>query len=126
LRAALGVGIVRAMRRLSLSFALVLAGCASTPEPTPEPARPVVRPTGLIGLTGQEIANRLGIVPTLQIREGNGTKLQFRTRNCVLDAYLYPPARGGQPLVEHVDTRAPSGADYPEVSCIAAFSAGRS
>jgi hypothetical protein len=109
------------MRRLALTLTLLLAGCASAPQQTPEPARPVVRPTGLIGLTGQEIANRLGLVPTLQIREGNGTKLQFRNPDCVLDAYLYPPARGGQPLVEHIDTRAPSGADYPEASCIAEF-----
>lgn len=109
------------MRRLFLSLTLFLAGCASAPQTTPEPARPAIRPTGLVGLSGQEIANRLGLVPTLQIREGNGTKLQFRTRSCVLDAYLYAPARGGQPLVEHVDTRSPSGADYPEISCLAEF-----
>ena len=115
------------MRRLALSLAFVLAGCAATPPPpAPEPVKPVTRPTGLIGLTGQEVAHRLGVVPTLQIREGNGTKLQFRTRSCVLDAYLYPPARGGQPLVEHVDTRSPSGADYPEVSCLAEFAEHRS
>lgn len=111
------------MRRLTLSLAMFLAGCASAPEPISGPSRPATRPTGLIGLTGQEIANRLGVVPTLQIREGNGTKLQFRTRSCVLDAYLYPPARGGQPLVEHVDTRSPSGADYSEPACLAEFAA---
>ncbi|MEO6432354.1 MAG: hypothetical protein ABIO29_00035 [Sphingomicrobium sp.] len=118
------------MRRIILSLAsslvLSLAGCASAPQPTPEHVAPAVRPTGLIGLTGQEIANRLGVVPTLQIREGNGTKLQFRKAGCVLDAYLYPPARGGAPLVEHVDTRTTSGADRPEATCLADFQAARS
>ena len=114
------------MRRLIFCFTVTLAGCASTPEPSVAPvATPAPRATGLIGLTGQEVANRLGLVPTLQIREGNGTKIQFRTRSCVLDAYLYPPARGGQPVVEHVDTRTPQGADYPEVSCLAEFAEHR-
>ena len=114
------------MRRLSLCLTLLVAGCASAPEPAPSPSPPPPRPTGLIGLTGQEVANRLGLVPTLRIREGNGTKLQFRTRSCVLDAYLYPPARGGQPVVEHVDTRSPAGTDYPEAACLAEFQSHRS
>ena len=71
----------------------------------------------LIGLTGPELAQRFGR-PVLQIKEGNSFKLQFRSRQCVLDAFLYP-STGGQYRVTHVETRLPGGADTNQGPCIA-------
>ena len=120
--------MVRAMRRLTLLAALFLAGCATTPEappPAPKPTPVVQSPhirSDLIGMTGGELVQRFGS-PALQVREGAGLKLQFRGRDCILDAYLYPAPTGGVERVAHVDTRLKSGADYNQASCIAALSA---
>lgn len=127
LRVGRGAGIVLRMRRyfISLLFATI-AGCASAPQspsapqPPPAPSRPA-DPNRLIGLSAAELVARLGSVPALQIREGSGTKLQFRTADCVLDAYLYPAPLGGLPRVEYVDTRSPSGADRNEQQCLLDF-----
>jgi hypothetical protein len=110
------------MRILSLTLMLALAGCAATPRPAPTPARPVVpapsREFGaLIGLDANALAARLGL-PRLQVREGNGTKLQFAGGSCLLDAYLYPAPAGGAPRVTHVDTRDREGRSVAQANCI--------
>jgi hypothetical protein len=111
------------MRRLLAASLLFVASCSQVPEEeprpvsTPVPVAPQPREIGtLIGLTGGELIGRLGR-PALQIREGNSLKVQFRGRDCVLDAFLYPGA-GAQYRVTHVDTRAISGADTPQEACI--------
>lgn len=110
------------MRR---SSALVLipfaASCAPRPEAAPAPPTPVVQvqPEAgniLTGLTAQDLVGRFGS-PQLQVREGNSVKLQFRSQDCVLDAYLYPSGNAGTLKVVHVDTRRPSGADIPQAAC---------
>ena len=111
------------MRRLTLAAVLFLAGCATRPQtPVAEPPKPVEEPhvrTDVLGLTASELVQRFG-TPALQIREGVGLKLQFRSRSCVLDAYLYPPASGSGPeRVAHVDARLHSGADTDQIGCIA-------
>jgi hypothetical protein len=73
-------------------------------------------PNSLTGLTAQDLVGRFGS-PQLQIREGNSVKLQFRSQECVLDAYLYPSGNSGTLKVTHVDTRRPSGADIPQAAC---------
>ena len=40
----------------------------------------------------------------------------------MLDAYLYPPAAGREPLVRYLDARLPSGDDFDRASCVAALS----
>jgi hypothetical protein len=114
------------MRRSIILAALLVAGCASTPEaPVPVATAPVSTPAAprepgtLIGLTGNELVRRFGN-PALQIREGNSFKIQYRGQTCVLDAYLYPGA-GGQYRVTHVDTRTPSGVDFHQPTCISAL-----
>ena len=102
-----------------------LAACATTPTPAPvAPTRPVdTRPQGgdLIGLTAGELGARFG-QPRIQIREGDGTKLQFATKACILDAYLYPPVGGkGLVRVAHVDTRTPDGRDTDRARCMASI-----
>ena len=115
------------MRRLAPLAALFIGACATTPpSSTPvEPAKPAVveKPESgsLIGLTANELGARFG-QPRLQIREGIGTKLQFTTPSCVLDAYLYPPPSGsGIARVTHVDTRDPTGRDVDQLGCIRAI-----
>ena len=109
-----------------VTAALLVAACASTPRPSPvTPARPVVEEApergDLIGLTTDELRVRFG-QPRLTIREGAGTKLQFATAACVLDAYLYPPASGsGVARVTHVDTRTRDGRGAEQASCLAAI-----
>ena len=47
-------------------------------------------------------------------------KLQFAGKNCVLDAYLYPPAGGkGLVRVTHVDARDRAGRDVDQARCVA-------
>ena len=120
--------------RFNLSFvalslgALFTASCATTPAPAPPtpqavvivPPAPAVRGE-LIGLTAGELVQRLG-TPALQVREGQGLKLQFRGSSCILDAYLYtPPSGQGVERVAHVDARLRSGADTDQRGCVAAL-----
>lgn len=60
--------------------------------------------------------------PGLDAREGPARKLQFLGPACVLDAYLYPPRRGGEAVVTHVDTRLPDGRDADGATCVEALS----
>ena len=113
------------MRRLVILASLLVAGCETVPEqrqpqPTPVTVSPHIR-SSLLGLTASELVQRLGS-PVLQIREGQGLKLQFRAAGCVLDAYLYPPVGGqGSDRVTHVDTRLRSGANTDQRRCITAI-----
>ena len=114
------------MRRIPLVATLFVAGCATTPpqsqpQPTPITSQPQVRGE-LLGLTASELVQRFGN-PALQIREGQGLKLQFRGSSCVIDAYLYPPRdRSGPERVAHVDARLRSGADTDPRVCVATLS----
>lgn len=114
------------MRRFVPALALSLAACATRPvQPVVEQPRPVVpipvKPRGIVGLSAPELVGHFGN-PALQVREGAGLKLQFRSPRCVLDAYLYPPESGaGVPRVTYVDTRLPSGAAADQAACISAL-----
>jgi hypothetical protein len=105
----------------------VVAGCAATPKPVETPARivpaPAVRERGdLIGLDANALVERFGS-PRLQVREGDGTKLQFAAGSCLLDAYLYPGPSGGVPRTAHVDTRSRDGRSMDQAGCIALLDA---
>ena len=112
------------MRHFVPAAALLLtAACATTP--TPAPVAPVTAVAakqqrgGLIGLTPTEVGARFG-KPRLQVREGDGTKVQFATTRCVLDLYLYPAGgSGGVARVTHVDARTPDGRDTDKARCLA-------
>lgn len=100
------------------------AGASAPRRPGPPPTRAVAGLEGVIGRTAAILAAQLGR-PALDIREGDGRKLQFEGPACILDAYLYPPARGGEPIVTYVDARLPDGRDMDKASCVAALQAQR-
>jgi hypothetical protein len=81
-------------------------------------------PTGLEAVMGRTAAALTALFgnPGLDVREGSARKLQFGGPACVLDAYLYPPARGGDPVVTHVDARLPDGRDTDRAACIITLS----
>ncbi|MCL6698558.1 hypothetical protein LZ496_07140 [Sphingomonas sp. NSE70-1] len=118
------------MRQFIPLVVLLLAGCAATP--TPQPVKPVEpapaaandhNHSSLDGMTANELGQHFGR-PRLQIREGDGTKLQFAGPNCVLDAYLYPSTSGaGLPRVTYIDTRNLQGAPVNAQNCIASLEA---
>ena len=112
------------------AVALLLAGCVSSQveRPAPEPERPTPQvPTAepilqnVVGRNARLLESQFG-KPDLDVREGNARKLQFASPVCVLDAYLYPPRGGGEPVVTYVDARLPDGRDMDRASCIAALS----
>ena len=110
--------------RLTLAsiFSLLLAGCASSPEPVAIPAHVPVASAppqrgGLIGADAKILATRFG-TPRLRVREGDGTKLQFAGGTCLLDFYLYPGS-DGVPRVTHVDSRSRDGRNVAQAECVA-------
>jgi hypothetical protein len=118
--------------RLWLGALLVLGGCATAKtdgtapaaERRPPPERVVpYTSTGLenvIGRTARMLETQFG-KPVLDVREGPARKLQFGGPACVLDAYLYPPKGGGEPIVNHIDARLRDGRDLDRASCVAAL-----
>ena len=120
-------------KRLWLGALLLLGGCAAKTE-RPAPRRRSIgrrrrahRPynsTGLetvLGRTARMLEAQFG-KPALDVREGPARKLQFAGAACVLDAYLYPPKGGGEPIVTHIDARLRDGRDLDRASCVAALS----
>ena len=67
-------------------------------------------------MTAEDLVRRFG-TPALQIREGNSLKLQFRSDQCVLDAYLYPSGSGIY-RVTYVDARTRGLADVDQALCV--------
>ena len=109
--------------------ALSLAGCVpTTASEAPVPAS-AVRPSPTFSVAGLEavmgkdaraLEARFGS-PRLDVREGDARKLQFVGAACVLDAYLYPPGTGAEPVVTHVDARLPDGRDTDRAGCVASL-----
>lgn len=107
-----------------LGGALLLAGCGAESPPVktlaPPPAMPMAsqygRAQGLIGADARRLIEMLG-TPRLDIKDRTVRKMQFATARCVIDAYLYAPARGREPIVTYVDTRLPTGQSIDISSC---------
>ncbi len=114
---------------MAAAASLLGLGACATPPQTVGTTAPVARPSratsapardGVIGLGASQLQAMLG-APVAQLTEGPARKLQFAGTTCVLDAYLYAPAGGGEPAVTHVDTRKVSGEDIDRASCVAAL-----
>lgn len=113
-----------------LAGALV-AGCvapvrevAPPPRAVAPPPAPVYSTLGLESVLGQSARALVALFgnPDRDVREGGARKLQFLGPACVLDAYLYPPHQGADPVVTHIDARLPDGRDIDRSSCVAALS----
>ncbi len=82
-----------------------------------------MRPLGLervLGQTARELVAQFGAADQ-SVKEEGATRMQFRGPICVLDAYLYSPSAGRDPVVTYVDTRQLDGKDIDRASCVAAL-----
>ena len=113
-----------------MAGAVAVSGCVAPVREAP-PVRPSAAPppavystNGLERVMGQSARALTSLFgnPDLDVREGSARKLQFLGPVCVLDAYLYPPRAGAEPVVTHIDTRLPDGRDIDRASCVAALS----
>jgi hypothetical protein len=121
------------MRILISAPLLFVAACAPRPAATPAPEPAVEAPAStatdrhdhrtLNGMTANELVQHFG-QPRLQLREGDGTKLQFAGPSCVLDFYLYP-GQGNVPRVSHIDARNLQGVDVNAQGCVYAIESAR-
>ena len=138
------------MRNLFVSIAvLFLSACVTAPTSPPPPQRPPeqgtqVPPTqpppvasqgfrapeimqgpgleGVIRTDAAALTRRFG-QPRLDVVEGDARKLQFAGASCVLDVYLYPLQRGGQPVATWVQARrASDGQEVDRIACMQALS----
>ena len=114
----------------AIAGALLAAGCVAPVRQAAPPVRPALPPppvysnNGLEGVVGQNARALIALFgnPDLDDREGPARKLQFLGPACVLDAYLYAPRAGAEPVVTHIDARLPDGRDMDRASCVAALS----
>lgn len=127
---------------IALALVPLLAACASSgPKPAPVTAKqpkvavrtPVKAPPpvariqtapgleGVIGADADALARQFGAA-RLEVWEGDARKLQFSGTACVLDIYLYPAARGGEPQATYVEARrASDGQEVDRAACVAAL-----
>ena len=111
-----------------LSVIPALAACASNgavtsprlPSPTVSPLNNVQGLQMVMGKTAGQLTRLFGR-PQADVTETPARKLQFASGACILDAYLYPPAGGGEGRVTHIDTRRSDGAEVDRVSCVNAL-----
>ncbi len=117
------------MTRLALAFvaALGLSACGAATEqrpPTFIPPPSVKVATGLDRVMGKDARTLVSLFgPAVQdVREATSRKLQFAGSVCILDAYLYPPSPGKEPVVTYLSARVPDGRDADKTSCVSALS----
>ncbi|MES2336673.1 MAG: hypothetical protein V4537_01100 [Pseudomonadota bacterium] len=118
------------MKRLAfVTLSALLTACgASTPPPAtagriPLPSQRPLNAVGLERVLGQPARALTQMFGTADadVAEGSARKLQFGSRICVLDAYLYPKG-SGEPVVTYVDARQRDGSAIDRASCVAALS----
>ena len=101
-----------------------MAGPVAAPSSQGFIAPTIMRMPGLESVIGAD-ARRLGELfgpARLTVPEGDAVKLQFAGTACVLDVFLYPLRRGGQPAATHVEARrASDGHDVDRAACVAAL-----
>lgn len=95
---------------------------AIKPVPQHRPAGPRIEPglEGVIGADRDSLTRQFGS-PRLDVREAGALKLQWSGTACILDVYLYPPERGGEPVGNYVDARRGDGRDVDKAACVAAM-----
>lgn len=114
------------LRLASLAPVALLAACGPTNghipavSAAPPPFRIEAGLDRVMGRDARALISQFGN-PNQDVREDSARKLQYASGVCVLDAYLYPPTPGREPVVTHVDARLPTGEDIDRASCIAAL-----
>jgi hypothetical protein len=95
-----------------------------TPVKTPPPVARIQAAPGLEGVVGanaDSLTRQFG-QPRLEVWEGDARKLQFSGSACVLDVFLYPAARGGEPQATYVEARrASDGQEVDRAACVSAL-----
>ena len=112
------------LRTCSIAGLALLAACGPVPKPQPIAVPPPpIRTTGLERVIGQDARGLVALFGPAdqEIWEASARKLQFGSAICIIDAYLYPPGRGKEPLVTYVDARQPDGRPIDRASCVAAL-----
>lgn len=116
-------------RLMTAAPALLLAACSTgTTVPRPAARIPLPQPRAIstlglervMGQPARALTQAFGAADA-DVIEGMGRKLQFGSRICVLDAYLYPKDGKGEPVVTYVDARQPDGSAIDRASCVAAL-----
>lgn len=109
----------------------LLSACAAVPSAAPpttvtRPAPPMAsaygKPTMLTGMDARRLIQMFG-APRLDIRDPHVRKLQFANGRCILDAYLYAPAKGKEPVVSYADSRQVNGTDMDPAACASLLAA---
>jgi len=76
---------------------------------------------GVIGADADSLTRQFGAA-RLEVWEGDARKLQFSGSACVLDVFLYPAARGGEPQASYVEARrASDGQEVDRAACVSAL-----
>jgi hypothetical protein len=86
----------------------------------PLPPKPGSNLDRVLGLDARGLVQMFGAARH-DVREEGARKPQFGGADCILDAYLYPPSRGRDPVTTYVAARTPAGRDAERNSCIAAL-----
>jgi hypothetical protein len=114
--------------RLMMGIAgmILLSACTTTPPPRAtvgQVTQPPVTLTGLERVMSHDARNLIALFGNADqdVREATARKLQFGSAICILDAYLYPPSAGKEPLVTYVEARQTDGTAIDKASCIAAL-----
>lgn len=121
------------MRPISLarlSPALLLAACGQTSAPPPMTPATIAAPlrlTGLERVMGHDARSLVSLFGNADqdVWEDKARRLQFGSGICILDAYLYPPSTGREPVVTYLDARQTDGTAIDRASCIAALTRRR-
>jgi hypothetical protein len=114
-------------RHILIATGAVLATACSSTTPPPPASVSYVAPlstlTGLDRVIGRDARNLVSLFGAADqdVWEASARKLQFGSAICILDAYLYPPSKGREPLVTYVDARQPDGRAIDKASCVAAL-----
>ena len=116
----------------ALTLALTLSACGETTASTTKRPQvigppPIKIATGLDRVMGKDARSLVQLFgpATQDVREASARKLQFSGTSCILDAYLYPPAEGKEPVVTYLAARVPDGRDADKASCVTALSQKR-
>ncbi len=109
------------------TLALLASACATTAPPPRGTVKAIkslpLSPIGLERVIGQDARGLVSLfgAANQDVPEATARKLQFGSGICILDAYLYPPSKGREPVVTYFDTRQPDGKAIDRASCVAAL-----